>query len=70
VYMVPRCHHLVVPRREQFAVLCGDCACSAIPLLVRSNGDTDDVPPVLVAPLTGAKFNPQLRHPEGKGDRV
>jgi hypothetical protein len=21
------------PRREQFAVLCGDCACSAIPLL-------------------------------------
>jgi hypothetical protein len=26
--------HLTRPQREQFAVLCGDCACSAIPLPV------------------------------------
>jgi hypothetical protein len=49
-------------------VLCGDCACSAIPLLVRSNGDTGDVPPVLVAPLPGAKYTPVAPPPGGGGE--
>jgi hypothetical protein len=33
VHVVPKSLHHNSPRREQFAVLCGDCACSAIPLL-------------------------------------
>jgi hypothetical protein len=65
VYMAYRCLHIVVPRREQFAVLCGGCACSVIPLLVQSNGGTGDVPPVLVAPLPGAKYTPVTPPPGG-----
>jgi hypothetical protein len=37
VHGVPLSPHCQ-PRREQFAVLCGDCACSAIPLLGRTMG--------------------------------
>jgi hypothetical protein len=33
VHVVPKSLHHNSPRREQFAVLCGDCACSAIPFL-------------------------------------
>jgi 5-methylcytosine-specific restriction endonuclease McrA len=33
VHVVPKSLPHNSPRREQFAVLCGDCACSAIPLL-------------------------------------